>query len=556
MVKDATNMPVVEFPIEDINKLFPDYGQDKIVDMLPFIGLDIEYRDDKIIRLEYSPNRPDFSTFYGISRALKGLLGKEIGLPKFQVIENKKNLIKVDKSVSIVRPFIAAIVAKGRQLDNKMIKQIVSMQEDLHNGIGGRRSKASIGFHNLDKIGFPLDYTTSSDNLSFIPLDHKSSLRLDQILSETESGQKFGDLLKKSIYPILKDSKKSIISFPPIINSEFTRIKDKVDNLLVEVTGIDKKTVYNVLAYIMTTLAEIGFTLESVFVKYYGDNNLSFNSSTNTILENVKIDYINKILGLALSEKEIIDCLRKSRLDASVVDRGRINCIIPNYRIDIFSPIDIVEEVAIGYGLYNLEPSLPEYTFFGNKSRQNYFFEKIRQALIGMGFIENINFILSNKDIHYKKMKIDKFDFFTINNSKSDEHDVIRKSLLPSLLFSLSKNIHEEYPQKLFEIGQVFVTDNNKFERWNLCCVSVFNGVTYSQIKAVLQTLMEICFGIKFETRPSENSSFITGRCADIVYKEKIIGAIGEISPLLIDGFKIKMPIAAFELDLTELLQI
>jgi len=99
-------MPVVEFPIEDINKLFPDYGQDKIVDMLPFIGLDIEYRDDKIIRLEYSPNRPDFSTFYGISRALKGLLGKEIGLPKFQVIENKKNLIKVDKSVSIVRPLL------------------------------------------------------------------------------------------------------------------------------------------------------------------------------------------------------------------------------------------------------------------------------------------------------------------------------------------------------------------------------------------------------------------------------------------------------------------
>jgi phenylalanyl-tRNA synthetase beta chain len=67
---------------------------------------------------------------------------------------------------------------------------------------------------------------------------------------------------------------------------------------------------------------------------------------------------------------------------------------------------------------------------------------------------------------------------------------------------------------------------------------------------------MEICFKAKFETRPSENSSFIRGRSADIVYKGKAIGQMGEVSPLLIDSFKIKMPVAAFELHLTELLQI
>ena len=556
MVKDATNMPVVEFPLEDISKLFPDYELEYIIDMLPFIGLDLEYRDNKCIRLEYSPNRPDFSTFYGISRSLKGLLGKEIGIPKFQVVENKKNLINVDKSVSNVRPFIAAIVAKGHKLNNKTIKQIVSMQEDLHNGIGRRRSKASIGFHNLNSIEFPLEYTTTSDNLSFIPLDHTSTLTLRQILDKTESGIKFGELLKRSICPILKDSRKNVISFPPIINGESTRIKDGIDNLFVEVTGIDKKIVENVLANLIATLAEIGFELENVSIKYDSNSSLSFNSDTNTILENVKIDYINKTLGLALSDEEIIDCLRKSRLDANVIDVGRINCMIPSYRIDIFSPIDVVEEVAIGYGLYNLEPSLPEYTLYGNKSKQNYFFDKIRQSLVGMGLTENINFILSNKDIHYNKTKIDRFDFFTVNNSKSDEHNVLRKSLLPSLLFSLSKNIHEEYPQKLFEIGEVFVPEKDKFERWNLCCASAFNGVTYSEIKSVLQTLMEICFATKFETRPSKNSSFIRGRCADIVHKEKSIGAIGEISPIIIDSFKIKMPVAAFELDLTELLRI
>ena len=549
-------MPVVEFPLEDISRLFPDYDLEYTIDMLPFLGLDIEYRDDKCIRLEYSPNRPDFSTYYGISRALNGLLGKEVGIPKFKLIENRKNLINVDSSVSNIRPYIASIVARGHKLNDKTIKQIVSMQEDLHNGIGRKRSRASIGLHNLDTIEFPLDYTTRPGNLSFTPLDYSSSLTLSEVLEKTESGKKFRELLLGSIYPVLMDSRRNLLSFPPVINAEYTRIKGGVKNLLVEVTGVDKTTVDKVLANIAATLADIGFSLETVSINQDSNTTTSFNSMENTRLDNIKTDYINKKLGLSLSNEDVILCLRKSRLDAKVTDGSNINCMIPSYRIDIFNPMDIVEEVAIGYGIYNMEPTLPEFTLYGNKSRQNHYFDKIRQALVGMGLIENINFILSNKDIHLRRMKIEKSDFFTVNNSKSEEHDILRKSLLPSLLFSLSKNIHEEYPQKLFEIGQVFLPEQENSEKWNLCCATAFNGVTFTKIKAILQTLMEICLGTTFETKAAEHSSFISGRSADIFYKGKTVGQIGEVSPLLIDSFKIKMPVAAFDLDLTELLQI
>jgi phenylalanyl-tRNA synthetase beta chain len=549
-------MPVVEFPLEDISRLFPDYDLEYTIDMLPFLGLDIEYRDDKCIRLEYSPNRPDFSTYYGISRALNGLLGKEVGIPKFKLIENRKNLINVDSSVSNIRPYIASIVARGHKLNDKTIKQIVSMQEDLHNGIGRKRSKASIGLHNLDTIEFPLDYTTRPGNLSFTPLDHFSSLTLTEVLEKTESGIKFRELLLGSIYPVLMDSRGNLLSFPPVINAEYTRIKAGVKNLLVEVTGVDKTTVDKVLANIAATVADIGFSLETVSINQDSNTTTSFNSMENTRLDNIKTDYINKKLGLSLSNEDVIHCLRKSRLDAKVTDASNINCMIPSYRIDIFNPMDIVEEVAIGYGIYNMEPTLPEFTLYGNKSRQNHYFDKIRQALVGMGLIENINFILSNKDIHLRRMKIEKSDFFTVNNSKSEEHDILRRSLLPSLLFSLSKNIHEEYPQKLFEIGQVFLPEQENSEKWNLCCATAFNGVTFTEIKGILQTLMEICLGTTFETKAVEHSSFISGRSADIFYKGKTVGQIGEVSPLLIDSFKIKMPVAAFDLDLTELLQI
>lgn len=548
-------MPVVEFPLDDIIRLFPDYDLEYTIDMLPFLGLDIEYRDEKSIRLEYSPNRPDFSTFYGISRALNGLLGKEVGIPKLKLIENRKNLINVNSSVSKIRPYIASIVARGHKLTDKTIKQIVSMQEDLHNGIGRKRSKASIGLHDLDTIEFPLNYTTRPGNLSFTPLDYSTSLTLSEVLEKTESGKKFRQLLLGSIYPVLMDSGGNLLSFPPVINAENTRIKAGVKNLLVEVTGLDKTTVDKILANIAATLAEIGFSLETVSINQGSNTITSLNSMENTRLNNIKTDYINKKLGLSLSNEDVILCLQKSRLDAIVTDKSNINCMIPNYRIDIFNPMDIVEEVAIGYGIYNLEPTLPEFTLYGNKSRQNQYFDKIRQALAGMGLIENINFILSNKEIHLRRMKIEKSDFFTVNNSKSEEHDILRRSLLPSLLFSLSKNIHEEYPQKLFEIGQVFLPEQENSEKWNLCCVTAFNGVTFTEIKGILQTLMEICLGTTFETKAAEHSSFISGRSADIFYRGKKVGQLGEVSPLLIDSFKIKMPIAAFDLDLTELLQ-
>ena len=75
------------------------------------------------------------------------------------------------------------------------------------------------------------------------------------MLEKTESGKKFRELLLGSIYPVLMDSRRNLLSFPPVINAEYTRIKGGVKNLLVEVTGVDKTTVDKVLANIAATLA-------------------------------------------------------------------------------------------------------------------------------------------------------------------------------------------------------------------------------------------------------------------------------------------------------------
>ena len=78
-------MPVVELNINRIRKLVSGKTTRKqVLDILPFLGLDIESEDGDEIRIEYSPNRPDYSTDYGIATGLQGLLGIKKGIQKIQ----------------------------------------------------------------------------------------------------------------------------------------------------------------------------------------------------------------------------------------------------------------------------------------------------------------------------------------------------------------------------------------------------------------------------------------------------------------------------------------
>ena len=98
-------MPVVNFTIERLYKFLPGIDLHRVLEVLPYIGLDIEGIDNEVLRIEYNPNRPDFSSDYGIVRALRGLLGIETGIPKLKINKEAKNYcVNVDKSVCDTRP--------------------------------------------------------------------------------------------------------------------------------------------------------------------------------------------------------------------------------------------------------------------------------------------------------------------------------------------------------------------------------------------------------------------------------------------------------------------
>ena len=545
-------MPVVNVTIERLKKLVSGIKIEKVLNMLPFVGLDIEGVDNNVIRVEYNPNRPDFSSDYGIARALRGMLEIETGMPKFKMTGKSGLAVKVEPAVRKIRPYIVAFVARNGRLDAETIKQLIAMQEDLHNGIGRKRKKASIGIHNLDVVEFPVTYKTVSSDYSFIPLDESSECSIDQILKESEIGKQYGHILSEfDRYPIIVDSLGTVLSFPPIINGNATSVNEKCRNLFVEVTATDQKCAEDALAIFAVTLYDAGFEIRTVTI----DSGKKIETpQMKPKIISADMSYVNSILGLTLDRKQVTSCLKKSRLDAKAIGK-KIVCTIPRYRTDISHSIDIAEEVAIGYGIYNLKPIFPDSQTAGKKNSLSIYFDAIRETLIGLGMIELLNFSLTSKERQYNAFGIAAKDVLSVDGSKSIEHEILRDSLVPSLLQSLSYNIHEQYPQRLFEIGKTFRKEGTIIERWSIGAVVAHTEAGYTEIKSTMQALLKSCFGKDANTRASANQMFMDGRCAEVIFDGKSVGVIGEIIPCALENFKLRVPVAAFEIDLLAIIK-
>src|SRR5919197_262135 len=550
-------MPVVNFTIKRLNKFLPGIDLNQVLQVLPFIGLDIEGVDNEVLRIEYNPNRPDFASDYGIVRALRGLLEIETGLPKFKLNkEVKKYSVNVDDSVRPIRPYIVALIAKNGTLGNGTIMQLVGMQDDLQNGIGRGRTKASIGIHNMDPIEFPVRYSTVNDDFSFVPFEQRSRQTIRSILKRSNVAKDYGYILEGvKRYPIIVDSKDNVLAFPPIINGELTKVSANDTNLFIEITGNNRKTIEDILAILAITLYDAGFELQNVTINNFDGNAYTPKMDVSHI--NIDTSYVNMLLGLESEVNEIVRYLKKSRLDAKETKNKKIiKCCIPRYRIDILNYVDIAEEVAIGYGIYNLKPTIPVTALVGQKDLTSTQINIIRHTMVGLQMVEIVNFSLVSKKIQYELPGIEEPDkVASVKATKSSEHEVLRDMFLPSLLKSLSRNVHEEYPQRLFEIGKIFEWGQNINEYWSLGAVVAHITADYTEIKSILQTLLKLSFGISVTTKVAAHPAFINGRCASIIVNDESVGILGEITPFAIDNFKLRVPVAAFELNISKLLQ-
>ncbi len=556
-------MPVVNVRLNNLQRTFPNISLDELIDKIPYLGLDIESfgESQDTLKLEFNPNRPDFASENGIIRALKGILNVELGIPYVKKVHHSPECIYVDKNLETIRPIIYGLTAKRIEpLSNMEISQLISIQEDLHNGLGRKRKKSSIGIHNYDALTFPLHFNAATKDKKFVPLDAKLEMSMRQILEESQIGKKYGHLLLESDFvPLLEDSCGNVVSFPPIINGTTSIVDSTTRNLFVEVTATNFKSAKEMLALLSYELADMGFDLFNITIHspFEGD---VVTPNLDPIIIDADVDKINNILGLDLRPEKIIECLRKSRCDGLLTEKGKVRCIAPSYRIDLFDINDVIEEVAIGYGINNLKPDHPNTYFDGKKNTRSLVFEKIRETLVGLGFIEILNpNIISKKALEQTLIFDDELSerLILLGDSQNAEYEVLRISLIPSMIGTLSLNIHERYPQKLFEIGKIFREDGNSiYEGWSLSVSIAHDSTDYTEIKSNLVSLMKYCFDKSISTPRVQTPYLLDGHSAEIVLDANIIGFIGELHPQVLENYNMRTLVSLFEIDLSKTMDL
>ena len=518
-------------------------------------------------------NRPDLWSAAGLARQLRSVLGAETNSgydffsdPK-RTQTNDDRVIYVDSDMRDIRPFIVGFEAAGQPVTDSVLKEIIHTQERLVWNYGRKRKSIAMGIYPTRAIRYPLHYRPGDPQTTkFTPLGMERPLSLAKILETHPKGQQFGALLRDfDRYPCIFDDRGVILSMPPIINSvEAGEVAVGDDHLFIELTGDNLEHLHTANNIVACDLRDMGFAIKSVTVRYDSDGNgEGYTTPYNFhIPHRARIAQIHKLLGVELSAQQITDSISRLGLACRIADDA-VEVTPPPWRNDYLHEVDIIEDVMIGMGMEHFTP-LPVSDFtVGQLLPIEQLSRQIVRIMIGMGFQEMIhNYLVADEDFIHKMYPRDRWAeienvSIRIANPRSERHNMVRGSIIPSLLASCAVSAQAPLPHRIFEIGKT-ITKNADANYGSVTEQAI--GIVYSAVDAGFSSINEqlsaimYYMNIPYGIQESEDPRFIAGRCATIHHDGAVIGTMGELHPQVLENWHIQVPTTACEMDITSLL--
>ena len=266
---------------------------------------------------------------------------------------------------------------------------------------------------------------------------------------------------------------------------------------------------------------------------------------------------INALLGTNISETDMIEYLHRE--EVPVVD-GMIQ--VPSWRPDLRVMADIAEEVARYYGYNNIETTLMRgATTMGGYSDEQKLENAAGATARALGYSEIITYsFVSPSSFDAIRIPADSPLRKTVKlvNPLGEDTSIMRTVILPSMLDILSRNFaFKNKGVKLYEIGKIYLpVEGEKLpnEPKRMIFGTYGEHENFFTLKGEVDTLLE-----QLNVHPAtyvadtKNPSYHPGRCADIMIDGKKLGVIGQIHPLVAEGYGISGEVYVAELDFTGL---
>ncbi|XP_067951557.1 phenylalanine--tRNA ligase beta subunit-like [Watersipora subatra] len=530
-----------------------------------------------LYKIDVPANRYDLLCIEGLSRGLKIFSGR-LQPPVYRAVEPESGhraVLNMHDSVNCIRPHAVAAILRNVQFTEDRYKSFIDLQDKLHQNLCRQRSLVAIGTHDLDTIKGPFKYTALPPrDIKFKPLNRDKEYTADVLMelfaSDTHLKQYLPIIKDSPVYPVIYDADGVVLSMPPIINGDHSKITLNTKNVFIEMTATDltkARIALDILVIMFSEYCDEPFTVEKVEV-ITPDHRVEVYPLLPYRNQKVYAPGLNRSIGIDENPAQIASSLSRMCLTSCLdpTDSDFITVTIPPNRPDVIHLADIVEDVAIAHGYDNITRTLPKTNTTGEQFNLNKITDLLRKEIAQAGFTECLSFILcSAGDVSDKLRKeINSVPAVHISKPKATEFQVARTCLLPGILKTLSSNISMPLPLKLFEISDVVIKDPaaevGAHNERRFAAVNYNKSAGFEIVHGLLDRLMqllEIPYA-KDETgyyiRAADDTTYLPGRCAEVVAKGKVVGKLGILHPDVITQFKLTLPTSAVEVNLEMLL--
>lgn len=414
----------------------------------------------------------------------------------------------VSPATKEVRPFVVAAILRDVVFTSTNYNSFLDLQDKLHQNVCRKRTLVAIGTHDLDTIQGPFKYEAlPRKDIKFVPLMEEKEFDAEELFAyyKVKPSCKLKPFLyiteSSPVHPVIYDNTGKVLSLPPIINGEHSKITLNTKNVLIECTATDYTKaviVLNMVVSAFSTYCAKKYSVEAVEVVYTGENNrVDLTPHMEARQSRAGVDYINKGIGIRIAPEQMCTLLKKMELQS--VHEPETNSLlvtIPCTRPDVLHPIDILEDVAIGYGYNNIVKTVPKTTTIGRQQPINKLSDLIRECVAQAGYTEVLTWALCSNDENSTFLRRPDVDTVKVANPKTVEFQVVRSSLLSGVLKTLTSNKGAvSMPVRLFELSDVVrldpARDVGAANKRQMC--ALYSGLTsgFEEIHALLDRVME-----------------------------------------------------------------
>lgn len=527
------------------------------MDAVSYLGM-----DDYVLELGLTPNRSDCLSMLGVAYEVAAILGKEVQLPATELVENGgQNPIQV----SIDAPE-QSYQYHGRHFTNAKITSSPQWMKNRLMAAGMRPINNVVDVTNyvLLEYGQPLHafdagkvaerkivVRLAREGEELVTLDDQTR-KLDAqtlLITDPEKALAIAGVMGGANSEITDETKEIILEAawftPQTVRSTARKLGMRTEGCVRWEKGVDQRRV-----------KEAGERAAALIQQLSGAS-VSEGVATAVVKEGkpavvrVTLDKINQLLGTSLTADEISPIFERLQFPYEVAD-DTWTVTVPTRRGDITLPEDLVEEVARLYGYDKIPTSLPTgETTQGQLTPDQKLRRAIRHHLIGAGLNEAISYALVHPDhvedvagLHQGSTKP-----VALLMPMSEEHSVLRTSLLPSLLETVAYNKNRQnHDVAIFELGRVFLTSQEvltELPEERLYVGGALTGqwvpqnwmgakqpVDFYQAKGVVESLFA-GLGIRDVQYKavSDLAGMHPGRTAEVWVKETRLGYVGQVHP-------------------------